>query len=156
MRAGTPRLSLSISGVEKHPGLPSRSTLRRWVSIALERDASLCLVFADARAGRALNREYRGRDYATNVLTFSYRVRPDVLADIVLCVPVLRREAREAGLALRAHLAHLLVHGVLHAHGYDHERGERQARRMQGLERRHLAGLGVPDPYLPEKPQKSR
>jgi probable rRNA maturation factor len=147
MKAAGHKLYLAIVGAERHAGLPSRSTLRRWVARSLGRDAELCVVFAGARTARQLNREYRGRDYATNVLTFGYATRPKVAADIVLCVPVLRREARDAGRPLRAHLAHLLVHGVLHAHGHDHEAGERQAVRMQNRERKILETLGFSDPY---------
>jgi len=115
--------------------------------MALERQAQVCLVFTGAARGRRLNREFRGRDYATNVLTFSYRTRPEVVADVVLCVPVIRREAREAGRSLRQHLAHLVIHGVLHAQGYEHERGGRAERRMQGREIALLAKLRIPDPY---------
>ncbi len=127
------------------PDLPTRATLRRWVAMALERDAQITLAFVDGRTGRRLNQGFRGRDYATNVLTFAYRERP-ILADIVVCTPVLRREAREQGKTLRQHLAHLVVHGVLHAHGYDHQ-GDREAARMQKIERRHLAKIRLPDPY---------
>ena len=151
-RAGVraPSLALSLVGAQAHDDLPVRRTLRRWIGAALRRDAELTLVFVDARAGRRLNREYRGRDYATNVLTFTYgaagaAVAP-VVADIVLCLPVVRREAHQQGKTLRAHLAHLVIHGVLHAQGHDHER-ERDARRMQALETRLLAALRIADPY---------
>jgi len=127
--------------------------LRRWVVRALESDARITLVFVAAAAGRRLNREYRGRDYATNVLTFAYDPAPParrapepMTADIVLCMPVIRREAREQGKSLRAHLAHLVVHGVLHAQGYDHET-DRDAARMQARETDVLAGLRIRDPY---------
>jgi len=144
---GTPsRLHLIIAQAHKHAGLPARATLRRWVAMALETDAELSLVFVDARAGRRLNREYRQRDYPTNVLTFAYQEQPRVLADIVLCVPVLRREARAGGKPLREHLAHLVFHGVLHAQGYDHE-NLADAHRMQERERALLARLRIADPY---------
>jgi len=152
-RPSLPRLALSLVDAQAHSDLPVRQTLRGWILRALERDAQLTLVFADSRAGRRLNRDYRGRDYATNVLTFTYesptaRTVPaaPVTADIVLCMPVVRQEAREQGKTLRAHLAHLVIHGVLHAQGYEHER-ERDARRMQAIETRLLAALRIADPY---------
>jgi probable rRNA maturation factor len=149
-------LQLAIVGAERHAGLPVRATLRRWVQLALEparevaRDpaARLALVLVGARAGRRLNREFRARDYATNVLTFAYERKPLLAADIVICVPVVRREAREQGKTLREHLAHLVIHGVLHAQGFDHVRA-RQAHRMQQRERQLLARLRIADPYAP-------
>lgn len=140
------RLALSVQGGEAFRGLPARTTLRRWVAHALERDAELTLRFVGAAEGRRLNRDFRGRDYATNVLTFDYAQQPRVQADVVVCVPVVRREARVQHKTLRAHLAHLIVHGVLHAQGYDHE-GPRAAARMEAREADLLAGLGVADPY---------
>jgi len=114
--------------------------------MALRRDAQISLVFVNGRVGRRLNRQFRARDYPTNVLTFVYQTRPRVVAEIVLCLPVVRREAREQGKTLRHHLAHMLVHGVLHAQGYDHP-DVPQNQRMQRLERRLLARLGISDPY---------
>ncbi len=149
--APAPRpLRLSIQNRDRFAGLPAASTLRRWVDRALDaraRPAQLTLRFVDAREGRRLNSDFRGRDYATNVLTFDYQPRP-VHADIVLCVPVVAREAREQRKTLRAHLAHLVIHGVLHAQGHDHQTG-RQAQRMERLETRLLAALGYRDPYRP-------
>lgn len=145
--ARSPRLSLSVQGTERFEDLPAASTLRRWVRHALSTDGRLTLRFVDAREGRRLNRDFRGRDYATNVLTFDYAQQP-VEADIVLCVPVLRREAIAQHKSLRSHLAHLVVHGVLHAQGHDHQT-DRQAQRMERLEARLLAELGYRDPYLP-------
>jgi len=139
-------LALSIQGQGRFVGLPARSTLLRWIKAALERDAELTLRFVGAAEARRLNREFRGRDYATNVLTFDYRHAPVVVADIVLCVPVVRREAREQRKGFREHLAHLVVHGVLHAQGHEHDRA-RDAKRMEAREVRILAGLGVDDPY---------
>ena len=139
-------LALSIQGQGRFDGLPARSTLVRWVKAAVERDAELTLRFVGAAEARRLNRGFRGRDYATNVLTFDYQHAPVVRADIVLCVPVVRREAREQRKGFREHLAHLVVHGVLHAQGHDHDRASR-ARRMEALEVRVLAGLGIDDPY---------
>lgn len=139
-------LSLSVHGLDAFVGLPTRRTLRRWVALALERDADITLAFVDARAGRRLNRAFRGRDYATNVLTFDYAQRPRVVADIAICVPVVRREAREQRKTLRAHLAHLVIHGTLHAQGYDHRRRD-EARAMQAREVELLAELCIDDPY---------
>ena len=139
-------LALSIQGQGRFDGLPARSTLVRWIKAAVERDAELTLRFVGAAEARRLNREFRGSDYATNVLTFDYQHAPVVRADIVLCVPVVRREAREQRKGFREHLAHLVVHGVLHAQGHDHDRASR-ARKMEALEVRVLAGLGIDDPY---------
>jgi probable rRNA maturation factor len=139
-------LLLAVQGHSRFTGLPPRATLARWIRPALERDAEITLRFVGTAEGRRLNRDYRGRDYATDVLTFDYADAPAIHADIVLCVPVIRREAREQHKRYRDHLAHLVVHGVLHAHGYDHDRAAR-ARRMESLEVEILAGLGLPDPY---------
>lgn len=139
-------LRLAVQGHARFEGLPARPTLARWIGLALERDAEITLRFVGAAEGRRLNRDFRGRDYATNVLTFGYSAAPTVHADIVLCVPVVRREAREQRKRFRDHLAHLVVHGVLHAHGYDHERPSR-ARQMEAIEVAILARLGLPDPY---------
>jgi probable rRNA maturation factor len=148
-------LRLAVQGAERFDNLPTRATLRRWVLLAL-RDASedgqsdsgpaaLTLRFVGSAEGRRLNQSFRGRDYATNVLTFDYARRP-LHADIVLCMPVITREARTQGKTLRAHLAHLVVHGVLHARGFDHER-PRQATAMESRERALLAQLRIADPY---------
>ncbi len=147
-RASRPavRLALSLHGCDAFAGLPARRTLRRWVQLALERDAEVALNFVGAREGRRLNRVFRGRDYATNVLTFDYAQRPRIVADIAICVPVARREARQQGRTFRAHLAHLVIHATLHAQGYDHQR-PRQARAMQAREVELLAKLRIPSPY---------
>ena len=139
-------LALSIQGQGRFVGLPARSTLLRWVEAALESDAELTVRFVGAAEARRLNREFRGKDYPTNVLTFDYQHAPFVVADIVLCVPVVRREAREQRKGFREHVAHLVVHGVLHAQGHDHDRA-RDAKRMEAREVRILASLGIDDPY---------
>ncbi|GAB4464890.1 MAG: rRNA maturation RNase YbeY [Burkholderiaceae bacterium] len=140
------RLALSVHGRDGFAGLPTLRTLRRWVQLALECDAEIALKFVGAREGRRLNSVFRGRDDATNVLTFDYAQRPRVVADIAICVPVVRREAREQRKTLRAHLAHLVIHGTLHAQGYDHRR-RTEARAMQAREAELLAKLRIADPY---------
>jgi probable rRNA maturation factor len=140
------RLALSVQGADAFTGLPARSTLRRWAAAALERDARLTLRFVDVREGRRLNRKYRGKDYATNVLTFDYAQRPQAVADIVICVPVVRREARRQRKTVHAHLAHLVIHGALHAQGFDHVRAA-DARRMEQREIKLLDAFRIPNPY---------
>ena len=127
-------------------GLPSRARLRRWARAALERDARLTVRIVGAGEARALNHHFRGTDRPTNVLTFVMRKRPRLEGDIALCAPVIAREARARHRSTAAHYAHLLVHGVLHLQGYDHETA-RQARVMERRESRVVAGLGFPDPY---------
>jgi probable rRNA maturation factor len=139
------RLSLAIQGAAAYADLPARSTLRRWSRLALERDATIVLRFVGMREGRRLNREFRGQDHATNVLTFDYMARP-VRADIVICVPVVRSEARAQRKQFRHHLAHLVIHGLLHAQGHDHV-SPQQSERMESRERRLLRRLGIADPY---------
>lgn len=120
--------------------------MARWIRHALARDAGITVRVVDAEEGRTLNREYRRKDYATNVLTFDYNHAPSVVADLVLCAPVVRAEALEQGLTLEAHYAHLLVHGTLHAQGHDHEL-EAEARVMEARESAVLRALGFEDPY---------
>lgn len=140
------RLALAVQYAAPRAGLPARGSLARWLGAALGRAARVTVRFVGAAEGRRLNRDYRGRDYATNVLTFDYAQRPRVVADIAICVPVVRREAREQGKPLRAHLAHLVIHGTLHAQGYDHRRPA-EARAMEAREVELLAKLRVADPY---------
>ncbi|HWH84124.1 MAG TPA: rRNA maturation RNase YbeY, partial [Burkholderiaceae bacterium] len=118
----------------------------RWLRAALEAPAELTVRVVGADEARALNRDYRGRDYATNVLTFYYAREPLVHADLVLCADVVAAEARAQRLALDAHYAHLLVHGALHAQGFDHE-GDADARVMEARESALLRALGFADPY---------
>ena len=151
-----PKLRLVVQNALAAADLPARSTLRRWLLRALRRDALITVRFVGATEGRRLNRQFRGRDYPTNVLTFTYATPPTEAAppaagnalhgDIVLCVPVLRREARAARIALREHCAHLLIHGALHLQGFDHE-SAKDAKVMEALETRLLASLGHGDPY---------
>ncbi len=144
------KLSLSVQYPDPRlKDLLTRQQLRRWVQAALFAPAELAIRFVDAEEGRALNRDYRGKDYATNVLTFAYTEDQDAAAtqaDIILCTDVLQREAEEQNKPLTAHAAHLVVHGVLHAQGYDHET-EEEANEMEGIEAEILAGLGIENPY---------
>ena len=125
--------------------VPTDAQLRKWVRAALSRSATVTIRYVAESEGRRLNRDFRGKDYATNVLTFIYGARP-LAGDIVICAPVVAREAKAQGKALAAHHAHLLVHGLLHLQGFDHER-DADARRMEGRERKVLAKLGFRDPY---------
>ncbi len=146
---GSATLELTVQKAVNSPGLPSAAALRRWLAAALTQRAAITVRFVGNAEGRELNRAFRERDYATNVLSFGYGAsgRPRVLAgDLVLCAPVLRREARAQGKALAAHVAHLTVHGALHLQGYDHQT-PRAAARMEALEAKILARLGFPDPY---------
>ncbi len=130
----------------------TRALLRRWVQAALLGPAELTIRFVDAVEGRNLNRDYRAKDYATNVLTFAYNEGDEIAddeptrADIILCTDVLEREAQEQNKTLEEHAAHLVVHGVLHAQGYDHH-DDGEAEEMEQLERDILEALGYPDPY---------
>ncbi len=126
--------------------LPKPSALRRWARAALERDAAVALRFVGAREGRTLNALYRGKDYATNVLTFVYDDVSPLTGDLVLCAPVLRNEARAQHKPLADHCAHLVVHGMLHLQGYDHDTDAR-ARAMEARERSLLAHFDIGDPY---------
>lgn len=130
----------------QHAALP-RHKIARWIRHALESDAEITVRVVDAAEGLALNRDYRHKDCATNVLTFDYAQTPVVTADLVLCAPVVAREAREQGKTLQAHYAHLLVHGTLHAQGWDHETSEADAQEMEAKETAILAQLGIGNPY---------
>ncbi len=144
--ATTNPLSLTVQYAVRDDALPLRSQVRRWVRAARPGAAQLTVRFVDAEEGRALNAQYRGKDHATNVLTFDYARQPALAGDLVLCLPVVLREAAEQGKAPEAHFAHLVVHGMLHLQGYDHENGA-DARVMEQKEREILARLGYPDPY---------
>jgi len=150
-----PSLNLSI----QYPGgkdmAPTRPQVRRWIRASCATSAELAVRFVDADEARTLNNAYRQKDYATNVLSFSY-VNGDadnrdgttrLAGDLVLCLPVVEREAREQQKALEAHFAHLIVHGMLHLQGYDHETGSHDAERMEATERQILSTLGYSDPY---------
>ena len=133
--------------VGKHRRIVTAKNVERWAGIALRSAAEIAVRVVDEEEGRELNRRYRRKDYATNVLTFDYSREPMVMADIVLCGPVVQREAEQQGKPLKNHYAHLLVHATLHAQGYEHETHDRDALKMEALEILLLGALGVPNPY---------
>lgn len=147
-----PSLDLSLQfapfeGLAHHRAALPRASVKQWVTHALLRDAELTVRVVGEEEARALNLGYRQKDYATNVLTFDYTQQPVVSADLVLCGPVVAREAAEQGKSLAAHYAHLLVHATLHAQGYDHETNEADALEMEALEVLLLGSLGFGNPY---------
>jgi probable rRNA maturation factor len=147
-RRGQPSLSLSLQFADpRHRAHLPRHHVIRWIRAALEAPGEITVRIVDAEEGQTLNRDYRQKDHATNVLTFDYSAEPVVAADLVLCAPVVEAEAAAAGKTLAAHYAHLLVHGTLHAQGYDHEDDEAAAELMESREREILAALGFADPY---------
>lgn len=145
------RLNLSVQYACNQGGLPSRPQIRAWVRAALDvdekRGGRITIRFVEPEEGQSLNNDYRGKDYATNVLSFPYEVEPVVAGDLVICATVVEREAAEQEKTLEAHYAHLIVHGILHLQGYDHEIGENEALLMENKERTILAQLGFSDPY---------
>ena len=143
-----PALELAIQRASRAAHIPPDARLRAWARAALARPATVTLRYVTPAEGRRLNREFRGKDYATNVLTFVYDEAPrgPLCGDIVICASVVAREARSQGKDVRAHHAHLLVHGLLHLQGHDHEAGG-DAARMERRERAILARLGFGDPY---------
>jgi len=150
MAADVTRLTLAIQYAAGKDGLPSRKELRQWARAALLQSAEVTLRLVDAEEGRQLNLDYRGKDYPTNVLTFPYGSDAEGVlgGDIVLCAPVIAREADEQGKPLLDHYAHMVVHGMLHLQGYDHELGESEAVAMEAVEGFIMQKLGFPDPYL--------
>ena len=159
MTQGPVLLDVSVAYALPRTGLPASVSFRKWVAAALAgriREADLAIRVVGTKEGRALNRHYRGKDYATNVLSFPADmaegvklpkgVRMPLLGDLVLCAPVVAREAREQRKRLNDHYAHLTVHGALHLLGWNHE-DAREAECMESLEREILAGLGIADPY---------
>lgn len=147
-----PDLSLSLQfarfkGVERHRAALPRHRVTRWIRHALDIDGEITVRIVDAEEGQQLNREFRGKNYATNVLTFDYAQAPVVMADLVLCAPVVAREAKENRKTLADHYAHLLVHGTLHAQGWDHETGDADADEMEAYEIEILAEMGIASPY---------
>jgi probable rRNA maturation factor len=147
-----PSLDLSLQfgvfrEVPAHRRVLTADNVQRWIGFALEAAAEIAVRVVGEEEGRELNRQYRHKDYATNVLTFDYSREPMVIADIVLCGPVVQREAAEQGKSLKDHYTHLLVHAALHAQGYEHETNERDALEMEALEILMLGALGIANPY---------
>lgn len=140
-----PKLSLIVQYII--PALPTRAQWRRWIKAALQCDVSMTLRIVDEAEGRELNKAYRGKDYATNVLTFVYDEEPPLSGDVVICAPVVEREAAEQGKDLLSHYAHLAIHAALHLQGYDHET-DAEAEEMEALETALMLKLRYPDPYL--------
>jgi len=149
-RAARPRIALTVQYVAAARHLPTRSQLRTWACAALEHDALITVRLVDRPEGRALNRRFRGKDHATNVLTFVIRDTAPFEGDLALCVPVVAREARALGIRLAAHYAHLVVHGILHLQGYRHD-NDADARLMEERESQIVRKLGYSDPYGGEK-----
>jgi len=147
-----PTLNLSLqfarfNGIDPHRQALPRYWVQRVLRHALAKPAELSVRIVDAKEGQDLNRTFRHKDYATNVLTFDYESEPVVMADLVLCAPVVEREAKAQSKSLKDHYAHLLVHGALHAQGWDHENSEAQAQAMEAHEVAILARLGISNPY---------
>ena len=142
-----PELSLSLQLADpRHKALLPRHKVIRWIRSALESAGEITVRIVDAEEGRRLNAEFRGKDYATNVLTFDYSHEPVVVADLVICAEVVEREAQEAQIDIAAHYAQMLVHGTLHAQGYDHEEDD-EAEFMEARESEIMLTLGFDDPY---------
>ena len=142
-----PKLSLTIQYATTSTLLPTCKQVRQWAKAALRVDSEVTIRFIDEQEGCQLNNFYRGKDYATNVLTFPLTETPHLMGDIVICAPVVLSEAKSQNKPLEAHFAHLTVHGILHLHGYDHET-EAQAELMESIEIQILAKLGYANPYL--------
>jgi len=146
MKNASNRLNLSVQYACNREGLPLRADFVRWARAALVGGGQITIRLVDADEGQSLNNEYRGKDYATNVLSFPYDTEPVVMGDLVICPAVVAKEAAEQNKPLAAHYAHLTVHGMLHLQGWDHENDE-EAQEMEDEEREILAALGYPDPY---------
>ncbi len=142
-----PKLDITIQYRSQHAHLPTKKKFQKWVNATLNVDTEVTIRLVDEQESRELNRMYRGKDYATNVLTFALTETPHLMGDIIICAPVVESEALLQQKSLEAHYAHLTVHGILHLHGYDHEI-EAQAELMESLEISILAKLGYANPYL--------
>ncbi|MGA8863740.1 MAG: rRNA maturation RNase YbeY [Gallionella sp.] len=142
----SPRLSLTVQYESDRQHLPTRAQFRRWIKAALQRDAIITLRIVDEPEGRELNKTYRGRDYATNVLTFVYDDMQTLAGDIVICAPVVERETTAQRKELLAHYAHLSLHAALHLQGYDHD-NDADAAEMEQLETELMLKLRYSDPY---------
>ena len=142
-----PTLNLAVQYASSLNDLPSRTQFRKWAKAAIRVDTEAAIRIVDETEGRELNKAYRGKDYATNVLTFPLTEEPHLMGDIIICAPVVAAEALAQNKPLEAHYAHLTVHGILHLHGYDHE-VEAQAELMESLETAIITKLGYANPYL--------
>ncbi len=142
-----PELKFSLQIASTFAQIPAKNLFKKWAKAALRVDAEVTIRIVDEDEGRALNLAYRNKDYATNVLTFAITETPHLMGDIVICAPVVSKEAAEQGKTIEAHFAHLTIHGVLHLHGYDHEI-EAQAELMESIEIQTLAKLGYANPYV--------
>jgi probable rRNA maturation factor len=139
-------LNLQVQAAVQSPDIPSRKQIRQWIRALGSGDGEITVRFVDTQEGCELNQAWRGKAYATNVLSFPYETRPVLMGDLVLCWPVVQREALEQGKTVEAHCAHLVIHGLLHLCGHDHE-DETQAAEMEGIEQDAMTKLGYPDPY---------
>jgi len=142
-----PELRLAVQYADDKDSAPTRPQLRRWIRAACAQPAEVTVRFVGSEEGRRLNRDYRKKAYATNILSFPYESADRICGDLVLCLPVVKREAQEQHKSPEAHCAHLIVHGMLHLQGHDHETSQDDADRMEAVEREILAALGYPDPY---------
>jgi probable rRNA maturation factor len=142
-----PNIQLSLQVASEQNNIPTKAQFRKWAKAALRVDTEVTIRIVDEAEGRTLNLAYRGKDYATNVLTFPLTEEPHLMGDIIICAPVVAAEANTQQKSIEAHYAHLTVHGVLHLHGYDHEIDE-QAALMESIEVTTLINLGYPNPYL--------
>ena len=149
MKNASKRLNLSVQYACHREGLPLRADFVRWARAALVGGGEIAIRLVEADEGQALNKEYRGKGYATNVLSFPYEIEPVTQGDLVICPSVVAREAAEQNKPLAAHYAHLTVHGMLHLQGWDHD-NDAEAQDMEDEERKILAALGYPDPYAAE------
>lgn len=146
------RLSLAVQYASAERGLPTRAQLRRWITVALQRDVNITLRIVDEKEGRELNKNYRGKDYATNVLTFVYDDADPLSGDVVICAPVVEREAAAQHKDLLGHYAHLAIHAALHLQGHEHE-NDTDAAEMETLETALMLKLHYPDPYRMDRHQ---
>lgn len=142
-----PKLDLTVQYASSHLNLPVQRQFRKWAKATIRVDTEVTIRVVDEVEGRELNKTYRGKDYATNVLTFPLTEEPHLMGDIIICAPVVATEALAQNKPIEAHFAHLTVHGVLHLHGYDHEI-EAQAELMESLETAIVTKLGYANPYL--------
>ena len=150
-----PQLAISIQIASQLANIPTNAQFKKWAKAALRVDTEVAIRLVDEAEGRALNFAYRGKDYATNVLTFALVETPHLMGDIVICAPVVAAEAIAQNKPLTAHYAHLTVHGMLHLCGFDHET-EAQAELMEAIEIQILAKLGYANPYLITEDAKSK